>query len=127
MTEPRHYSAFEAEEFGDEAPGVAIRWVIDKKHGAENYALRVIEVEAGGHTPHHTHWFEHENFIIEGEGEVQIGDSVHTIGPGDVIFVPGDVKHQYRNTGQSPLKFLCGIPMEWIKDARSGTAGTGDP
>lgn len=117
MTRPQHYTACEAETFGDEAPGVTIRWVIDEKHGAENYAMRIIEVEPGGNTPHHTHWFEHENFIVEGEGEVTIGDEVHSISQGDVIFVPGDVKHQYRNTGESPLKFICGIPMEWIKDA----------
>jgi quercetin dioxygenase-like cupin family protein len=126
MTEPQHYTTFEAERFGDEAPGVSIRWVIDRKHGAENYALRVIEVGAGGHTPHHTHWFEHENFVIEGQGEVQIGDEIHAISPGDVVFVPGDVEHQYRNTGQSPLKFLCGIPMEWIKDAQSHSRATDD-
>lgn len=118
MTEPQHYTAYEAETFGDEAPGVTIRWIIDEKHGAENYALRVIEVEPGGHTPHHTHWFEHENFVIEGEGEVTIGDEVHHISTGDVIFVPGDVKHQYRSTSDTPLKFICGIPMEWIKEAK---------
>ncbi|MBS1251059.1 MAG: hypothetical protein MAG451_00088 [Anaerolineales bacterium] len=118
MTKPQHYTAHEAETFGDEAPGVTIRWVIDEKHGAENYAMRIIEVEPAGHTPHHTHWFEHENFIIEGQGEVTVGDEVHPIGQGDVVFVPGGVKHQYRNIGDTPLKFICGIPMDWIKDAR---------
>ena len=47
-----HYTEVEAEVFGDEAPGVTIRWVIDEeKHGAPIYALRVIEVASGGHTP----------------------------------------------------------------------------
>jgi len=126
MTKPQQYTACEAETFGDEAPGVTIRWVIDEKHGAENYAMRVIEIEAGGNTPHHTHWFEHENFIIEGQGEVTIGDEVYPVSQGDVIFVPGDVKHQYRSTGQSPLKFICGIPMEWIKDAKERILEIGD-
>jgi len=63
MTEPRakvcHYSEVEAEVFGDEAPGVTIRWVIDEeKDGAPHYALRVIEVAPGGNTPNHTHTFE---------------------------------------------------------------------
>ena len=38
-----HYTDVEAEVFGDEAPGVTIRWVIDEeKDGAPTYALRVI-------------------------------------------------------------------------------------
>ena len=126
MTQPQHYTACEAETFGDEAPGVTIRWVIDKKDGAENYAMRIIEVEPAGHTPHHAHWFEHENFIVEGQGEITIGDEVYPVHQGDVIFVPGDVQHQYRNTGNTPLKFICGIPMEWIKDAKKQILEIGD-
>ena len=119
MSEPRHFSDFDAQEVHDEgAVGAKIRWVITEADGSENYALRVIEVEAGGNTPHHTHWFEHQNYIIEGEGTVTINDKVHAIKAGDVVFVPGDVPHQYRNTGDGPLKFLCGIPQAWIRDAR---------
>jgi len=75
MTEPKakvcHYSEVEAEVFGDEAPGVTIRWVIDEERdGAPIYALRVIEVAPGGNTPNHTHTFEHENYIMEGKGRV---------------------------------------------------------
>jgi len=118
MSKPAHYTATPAETYGDEAPGVTIRWVIGEKDGAPNYALRVIEVAPGGHTPHHAHWFEHENFVIEGHGTVTIGEETYPIGPGDVVFVPGDVKHQYVNSGDQPLKFLCGIPMPWIKDVK---------
>ena len=65
MTEPKgkvcHYSEVDAEVFGDEAPGVTIRWVSDEERdGAPIYALRVIEVASVGHTPDHTHPFEHE-------------------------------------------------------------------
>lgn len=122
MTKPQPYTACEAETFGDEAPGVTIRWVIDEKQGSDTYAMRVIEIQPGGHTPHHTHWFEHQNFILEGEGQVRIGSELHPVRPGDVIFVPGDVKHQYLNTGEVPLKFICSIPMEWVREARQQLA-----
>lgn len=123
MTEPRSYTDFIAEEVNDEgAQGAMIRWVITEAQGSENYALRVIELEPGGNTPHHTHWFEHQNYVIEGKGSVTIGDDDHTIRAGDVIFVPGGVRHQYRNTGNTPLKFLCGIPQPWIKEARERLA-----
>lgn len=124
MTEPKQFTDFTAQEVHDEgAVGAQIRWVITEKDGSQNFALRVIELVAGGNTPHHTHWFEHQNYVIEGVGTVTIGDQTYPIRAGDVIFVPGDSVHQYRNTGQSPLKFLCGIPQPWIKDAKGAQQG----
>ncbi|HEX9116241.1 MAG TPA: cupin domain-containing protein [Anaerolineae bacterium] len=116
MNEPKakvtHYTDVAAEKFGDSAPGVTIRWVIDEHaDGAPNYALRVIEVEAGGHTPEHSHPYEHENFVIEGQGRVLIGEEWHDVRVGDVIFVPGGTRHTYVNSGETAFKFLCGIPV----------------
>ncbi len=116
MTEPKakvaHYTDIPAQVFGDEAPGVTIRWVIDEQNdGAPNYALRVIEVAPGGHTPDHSHPYEHENFVIEGQGRVLIGDAWHDVNVGDVVFVPAGVRHTYANAGEGPFKFLCGIPV----------------
>lgn len=115
MTEPKakaiHYTEVPAQVFGDEAPGTTIRWVIDEVHdGAPNYALRVIEVAPGGHTPRHAHPYEHENFVIEGQGRVLLNGQWHEVGPGSVIFVPAGMEHTYENTGEMPFRFLCGIP-----------------
>ncbi len=111
-----HFTDVPAETFGDEAPGVTIRWVIDEQRdGAPVFALRVIEVAPGGHTPDHTHPFEHENFVIEGKGRVQISGQWHDVGPGDVVFVPPSVPHTYVNAGSSPFKFLCGIPVSRLR------------
>jgi quercetin dioxygenase-like cupin family protein len=120
MTEPKakvcHYSEVDAEVFGDEAPGVTIRWVIDEERdGAPIYALRVIEVASGGHTPDHTHPFEHENFIIEGKGRVQIDGKWFEVGVGDVVFLPAGSQHTYVNAGDKPFKFLCGIPVSKLR------------
>lgn len=106
-----HYTDVPALTFGDEAPGVTIRWLIDEEHdGAPTYALRVIEVAPGGHTPDHAHPFEHENYVVEGQGKVLIEGEWHDVGPGSVIFVPPGVRHTYVNTGETAFRFLCGIP-----------------
>jgi quercetin dioxygenase-like cupin family protein len=111
-----HFTDVPAEDFGDEAPGVSIRFLIDnERDGAPVYVLRMIEVAAGCSTPDHDHSFEHENFVVEGTGEVVIGDKRHRIKPGDVVFIPPNVRHTYRNTGGNTFRFLCGIP----KDART--------
>ena len=106
-----HYTDVPAEIFGDEAPGVTIRWLINEQDGAPYYALRMIEVSPGGHTPHHHHPFEHENFIVEGKGRVQIDDKWYELTSGNVVFVPPNVPHTYVNSGDRAFKFLCGIPI----------------
>jgi len=120
MTEPTakvcHYTEVKAEQFGDEAPGVTIRWVIDEEmDGAPTYALRVVEVAPGGHTPDHKHSFEHENFIFEGKGRVQINGEWFELETGDVAFVPPNAQHTYINSGDQPFKFLCGIPVARLR------------
>lgn len=108
-----HYTTIEALEVGEPAKNAKIRWLIDREHdGAPVYALRMIELEAGGYSPHHQHDWEHENFVVEGEGQLLIEDTWHDLYPGVVCFVPPNVMHQFKNTGDSTLKFLCGIPAE---------------
>jgi quercetin dioxygenase-like cupin family protein len=108
-----HYTDVPAQVYGSEAPGTSIRWLIDDDHDdAPVYSLRIIEVEPGGHTPRHSHPFEHENFVVEGTGRVLMNGEWHTVKAGDVIFVPGGMEHTYENTGETTFKFLCGIPVK---------------
>ena len=105
-----------AQQFGEAAPGTSIRWLIDEEHdGAPVYALRMIEIEPGGHSPQHTHPFEHENFVVAGRGRVLIADTWRDLRPGDVAFVPAGVLHQYVNAGDTPFKFLCGVPVKKLQ------------
>src|SRR5512139_3178664 len=111
-----HYTEVPAKTFGDEAPGVTIRWLIgEEEDGAPVYASRLIEVAPGRSTPDHTHPFEHENFILEGTGKVRINDVWHELGSGYVVFVPPGARHRYVNSGQGPFKFLCGIPVSRLR------------
>ena len=92
------------------ASGCSVRWLIDEHDGAPNFSMRYFEVSPGGHTPQHNHPYEHEVFVLEGEGVVLEGDVEHALRGGVVVFVkPGEV-HQFRNTGNVPLKFLCLVP-----------------
>jgi quercetin dioxygenase-like cupin family protein len=92
------------------AKDVTIRWLISKEDGAENFALRMFEVQPGGHTPLHSHPHEHEVFIVEGRGTFVYEGTQNPFGAEHVIFVPGDKEHQFKNTGDSVLRMLCIIP-----------------
>lgn len=87
-----------------------VRWLVDEKDGAPNFAMRQFDVAPGGFTPRHSHPYEHEVFVLEGEGEILDGDAPRALRPGTVVFVAPDEVHQFRNTGTSPLRFLCLVP-----------------
>jgi len=92
------------------AVGCQVRWLIGERDGAPNFAMRQFEVGVGGHTPKHSHPYEHEVYVLEGAGEILDGDTPRPFRAGDVIFVQSDEVHQFRNTGSAPLKFLCLVP-----------------
>jgi len=90
--------------------GCKVRWLLGEKEGAPNFAMRQFEVEPGGYTPRHSHPYEHEVFVLEGEGVVYEGNAPHHLQAGDVVLVKPNEMHQFRNMGSSPLKFLCLVP-----------------
>ena len=108
----RHAETVEAETVTSEgAEGVAIRWLIDEGDpGAEHFVMRQFEVAPGGHTPRHRHAWEHEAYVLSGRGTVVTADGEQPIRTGDVVLVPAEDDHQFLNTGNAPLRFLCLIP-----------------
>jgi quercetin dioxygenase-like cupin family protein len=106
-----HYSEAEARYIDTpSASKVTGRVVIGQSDGAQRFCMRVFELGANGHTPLHTHEWEHEIFVQSGEGKVWRGGDWVDIRTGSVIFVPPGEEHQMKNTGESPLTFVCLIP-----------------
>lgn len=93
------------------AKGVSIRVLISKDDGAPTFAMRLFEIEPGGNTPLHRHPHEHEVFVLEGTGTFVHEGKSHPIAREDVVFVPGNSEHCFKNTGSSTLRFLCLVPL----------------
>ena len=111
-----HYDAVKAENAEEGASKLKVRWLITKEVGAKNFAMRLFEMEPGGYSPLHTHPWEHEVFILEGEGLAFDGEKAKEFKAGDVIFIPPGERHQVKNNGKKTLKFLCLIP--YAKEAK---------
>jgi quercetin dioxygenase-like cupin family protein len=95
------------------AKGVQKQIPISKADGTPNFSFRVFTIEPGGHTPLHTHLFEHLNYVIEGNGAVMAQNGLQDIKKGDFVLVqPGEL-HQYRNTSNEPLVIICAVPKEY--------------
>jgi quercetin dioxygenase-like cupin family protein len=86
-----------------------IQELLTEKNGAPNFAMRFFEIEPGGHTPQHSHPWEHEIYILDGEGEIRSNEIVQ-FKSSDALLVPANTLHQFYNSGSKLLKFLCLIP-----------------
>jgi len=96
------------------AEGVTMRVPIGPDQGAPFFNMRVFEVQPGRATPHHSHWWEHEIFVLSGQGLVLTEEGEKPVSHGTTIFVPGGEMHRMRNTGDDVLRFLCLVPQEWL-------------
>jgi len=107
----KHYTEVPAEEVEEGAEGVKIRWIISEKDGAPTFAMRHFEIAPGGHTPRHSHAWEHEVFILTGGGKVAGQDGETPLEPGSVVFVAPNEEHHFANDGDEPLTLLCLVPL----------------
>ena len=80
------------------APGVLMRIVSGPDEGAPTFVMRVFEIQPGSATPHHAHAWEHELFVLRGEGTLKSGATDHPLREGDAITVLPDEMHSIANT-----------------------------
>ena len=106
-----NFTDVKAERIEEDVQGtVTIRWLITKDIGAEHFAMRLFEVEPGSQAGPHSHAWEHEVFILEGNGVFKGDQEEFDVGPGNVIFIPPYESHQLKNNGKTVMKYLCMIP-----------------
>jgi len=90
--------------------GVKMAIMCGREDGAPTFSLRQFQVEPGGHTPRHSHDYEHEVFVVGGSGTVLLEGQERPVRSGDVILVPPDQEHQFKS-GNEGLRFLCLVPV----------------
>jgi len=85
---------------------------ISTKIGAQKLGYNLTVLAPGKRAfPRHNHRVNEEMFfILEGEGEVRIGDTSYPVKRGDVVACPPggpETAHQIRNTSAAELKYLA--------------------
>ncbi len=99
--------------------GTSIRWLSrhgDDGTGYPEYGLRYFTIQPGGEIPIHNHFYHQTMYILSGTAECYQYDPEteavvrqQTTGPGDFIYIPSLEPHGMKNTGDTPLTFLCCI------------------
>jgi quercetin dioxygenase-like cupin family protein len=92
------------------AQGITLRWAIGEKDGAENFFMRIIDFGPGSVSPNHSHSYEHEMFVIDGKGSVELEGEKRELNKGDVLFVPPDSHHCFES--EAGMEMMCLIPKQ---------------
>jgi mannose-6-phosphate isomerase-like protein (cupin superfamily) len=93
---------------------------------ASNFSLGHVTLEPnGGQVPWHHQEQEEIYFIVEGVGEMCLGDEKTTLATGQAVYIPPRVFHQLTNTGPSPLRMVyCYGPAGDVAHWRQELDGT---
>ncbi|MGD0303080.1 MAG: cupin domain-containing protein [Bryobacteraceae bacterium] len=79
----------------------------------------------GGQVPWHNQDQEEIYFVLEGEGEMCLGDEKTALGAGQAVYIPSRVFHQLTNVGPTPLRMIyCYGPAGDVAHWRQELDGT---
>ena len=85
--------------------------LIGPEDGSKNIIMRYFTILPGGHSPKHSHNYEHLVKIESGRGIVADKDNNKTkVSKGYSIFVKANEIHQFQNPFEENFEFICIIP-----------------
>ena len=94
----------------DGTKGVDFRPLLAENVDPPNFFLRVFDIAPGGHTPLHTHAWEHEVFMVSGEGKIVLNEKEEPLIEGDAVYVEPNELHQFVNDSDRNMRMICVIP-----------------
>jgi len=81
--------------------------LVTGKDTAGRYCLIDMHVPPGGGPPPHRHDFEESFTVLEGEIDATFRGEHHTVRTGQVINIPANAPHQFRNNSERAARLLC--------------------
>ncbi len=81
--------------------------LLELEEGTGQFDVRAVRIGPGGVSADHSHSWEQANYILSGQGSVQLGDDTHKVAANDFVYVPPDVRHVFTNTGDTDLVLLA--------------------
>ncbi|MBN9503167.1 MAG: cupin domain-containing protein [Armatimonadetes bacterium] len=88
--------------------GTPVRFILESKDSGGQISIWENRVPVGMGVPPHTHAHDDEIFFVQrGSFEVQVGEATYLANPGDLVFMPRNVPHSYRNAGDIEAVILA--------------------
>jgi quercetin dioxygenase-like cupin family protein len=93
-----------------EVLGIELEWKLRRNDTVDQYCVLAATMPPGARVPLHQHPQQEAFFILEGQAEFAVengaGLTWRKVNPGDVINVPPDAIHGFRNEGDRNVKLL---------------------
>lgn len=91
-----------------------------------HFSLGYVVLEpGGGQVPWHNHEQEEVYFVLEGHGQMCVGDEVTELHAGQMVHIPSSAFHQLTNVGDEPLRMVyCYAPSGEVLHWKQELAGT---
>lgn len=87
--------------------------ITDETCGSKQFTAGLFWVKPRCHAHPDTHDMEEVFYIIQGKGTFLMDEEPLPIEAGDVVFVPGGVKHQLYNDGDETFILFWAIGAKW--------------
>ena len=93
---------------------------------ATSFSMGYVTLEPnGGQVPWHNQEQEEIYFVVEGEGEMCLGEERMRLTTGQAVYIPSKVFHQLTNVGSTPLRMMyCYGPAGDVAHWRQELDGT---
>lgn len=89
-------------------------WVAPANSRAKKMSMAEITIPPGVIVPPHYHQvIEETYFILEGEGEMQLGEDTRTMRAGDAVVIQPNERHTIANMTDKPLKMYVTCVPAW--------------
>jgi mannose-6-phosphate isomerase-like protein (cupin superfamily) len=93
---------------------------------AANFSMGHVTLDPnGGQVPWHNQEQEEIYFVLDGTGQMCLGEECWTLSGGQAVYIPPRVFHQLTNVGETPLRMIyCYGPAGDVAHWRQELAGT---
>lgn len=93
---------------------------------ATNFSMGYVTLEPkGGQVPWHNQEQEEIYFVVQGTGQMCLGDECQELNGGEAVYIPAGVYHQLTNVGDDPLIMIyCYGPAGDVAHWRQELDGT---
>ena len=96
---------------------------------SERFVMGYVTVQPGGQVPEHQHPQEEVYFVLEGHGQVTVGQVIHEMEPLSAVYIPANATHHLTNTGPSLLRFVFayapgGEVSHWAEELAAAHGGS---
>lgn len=99
---------------GEPDSTIKFGFLIGSIHGSQTSTSLLFEIPAGHTAPKHQDSADEIALVVQGSGELTVGDETVQVKPGDMALLPRMVPHQVKNTSSETMRLVTFLPSATI-------------